>query len=117
MQFLLGIFIFLVAIDVLQRIVTRISYWICIPFGLNYNSPIPKLEKNYNLDALLKELGYKFEDYIPGSDCELLVNCEGRRRYEAICRAREQNAFKGRILTGFVLVFSIGSMIFYYIAK
>ena len=117
MQFLIGVFITLVVLDVMQRIVRRISYWICAPFGLTYGSAIPELESKYNLDVLLKDLGYRIEDYIPGSDCEILVNCEGRRRYEALCAAREHNATKGHILTGFVLAASVFSVFLYCITK
>jgi hypothetical protein len=114
MSLLIGIGIILVAIEIIQRIVNRISYWICMPFGLNYESSISALENSYTLDTLLKDLNYKLEDYIPGSDCEILVNAEARKRYEVLCKEHERNAIKGRILTGFIFAVSICSVFFHY---
>ena len=110
MSLLIGLGIILVIIDVLQRII----YKILTILGLIEEARIPELENSYALDTLLKDLNYKLDDYIPGSDCEILVNSEGRRRYEVLCKKYKRNAIKGRVLTGFIFAVSICSVFFHY---
>ena len=114
MHFILGLFILFMIYSVVRGFLSWISYWLCMPFGLNYESPIPNLDNRHSLEVLLKDLNYSFEEYIPGSDCELVVNGEARRRYEALCKARERNALKGRIFTSLVFVGLFCAVFFHY---